>query len=83
MCGVRGSWTELTPGPMVLGAVVDVTQLSRETVVLAHGEQICCGTDATQDVPRSAGASQVEHAGENPCTCGSERVSISPVGMHS
>ena len=37
---------------------------------------------AMRDVPCSAGVDTVEHAGENPCTCASERMSISPVHVY-
>ena len=71
-----GSWS------VVCGTVVEVMQPSRKPCASARRERMCCGAEATQDMPYSMGVDKVEHAGENPCTCVSERVSILPVHMY-
>ena len=48
--GFAGGQSKLALGPVVRGTVEVVTWMSREPCASAHGEQMCCGTEATWDV---------------------------------
>ena len=70
--GFVGSWTKLTPRPMVRGTVVESTCPSRKPCAPAREEWMCCGAEATQDVSHSVAVGKVKCVHENPHTCASE-----------